>query len=592
MRGGRILIIAALLLALLWADRARPQANSQGEGRPRSGGSTKPDASHKPDRKQATPAELKKQLTDIAARGQMTAEVITAFKQYADACAKAKFGSGLSEQFRAWVESNKVIHDALLVGLYPNYNVNVPKSLQRLHRSFPGETDSHPHLALAFAFVCGSAGGKMVREPLMGYLSRERDVPSMEDSFEYYVKHERRMKFSLKKTPWPLLVYIVDNDTPIAEREWALKTYFNTRAAKFRQIYYDVPYDYSKINGPGQMGDNPWTLMNIVKYGGVCADRAYYASRVLKSIGVASMYDCGIGERGGHAWVAWIIRRREDLDMAFAGRFTYDRYYTGEIYCPLTRRKILDREVQLMAAAVRRSYSGYLEALIGCYVYEMLAPHERREAPELLKAAVRRNPLCARPWRVLAQACVDGALPRKDGESMYSFMLRKFRDYPDLTSEVLHKIMSVRLKPDHEVGKKEILGNLRLLDDTFRVYQKAKRPDLAVKLRCLQGQYLEAVGRNDTARKLYVRESQKYAAEHYGVIELFDRALALMTGDDLEEERLKYLETMANKVPKFQSKFNEDYGLVNRAYTHVVKTYVAALRAAGREEEAKEWEKR
>jgi len=591
MCGGRIIITAALAFALLPAARAYPETSKQGEGRA-GGGSTKTDASDKPQPEPATPAELKKQLMAEAGRGKLTQELTIAFKEYAVARARQGSGSAVSDEFWAWVESKKIIRDALAVGLYPRYNVNVVKSLQQLRERSADEVDSHPHLALAFAFVCGSSGGKAAREPLMGYLSKERDVPSMADSFDYYIKHERRMKFSLKKTPWPLLAYVVDNDTPIVEREWALRKYYKIRASNFVQIYYDVPYDYSKVNGPGRMGDKPWTLMNILKYGGVCVDRSYYASRVLKSIGVASMYDCGEGSRGGHAWAAWIIRRGSDLDMAFGGRFTYDRYYTGEIYCPLTRRKILDRDMQLMAAAVRRSYSGYLEALIGCYAYEMLDHEGRKKAPELLKGAVRRNELCARPWRVLAQACVDGTLPRKDGESMYTFMLKKFGDYPDLTHEVLGKIMSVRLDIKDPPPNKEIAGNLRILENTFRVYDKAKRPDLAVKLRCLQGRYLEAVGRKDTARKLYIRESQKYAGEHYGVIELFDRALALLSGEDFEEERMSYLGTMANKVPKFQDKFNKDYGLVNRAYAHVVKAYVAALRAAGREDEASEWEKR
>jgi len=539
-----------------------------------------------------TAAELRAQLIEIAATGKLDDELLAAFKMYSAARAKESLGSAVSDEFLQWAESNKAINYALLVGLYPRYNVDVVKNMEQLREEFGEKVDSHPHLALAFAFVWGSARGRSVREPLMGYISKQREMPSMSESFDYYLRYERKMKFSLKKTPWPLLVYIVDNDAPIDEREWALRKYQKCSLNDLRGIYYEVPYDNSRVNGPGRMGDKPWTLMNILAYGGVCCDRAYYSTRVTKSIGVPSMYDSGEGGRGGHAWAAWIVRKRNQLDMAFSGRFTYDRYYTGQIYSPLERRKVLDREAQLMAAAVRRTYAGYLEALIGCYAYELLGNDARKTASDLLKAAVRRNPLCARPWRVLAQACVDGTLPQKEGESMYTFMLKNFADYPDLTHEVLGKIMSVRLKVEGEVDDKEAIRNLRILENTFRVYDKAKRPDLAVKLRCLQGRYLEAIGREDSARKLYVAASRKYATEHYGIIELFNRSLAMMAGEEFAEKRMAYLKSMANAVPKFKSRFNEEFNLVNPVYTHVVKSYVAALREAGRADEADEWQKR
>ncbi|MCX5683740.1 MAG: hypothetical protein NT049_08650, partial [Planctomycetota bacterium] len=336
--------------------------------------------------------------------------------------------------------------------------------------------------------------------------------------------------------------------------------------------------------------DRVWTLATILSEGGVCMHRAYFASRVLKSFGVPSLYDRGEGDRGGHAWTGWIGREKESIALVFTGRFDYDRYYTGEVFSPTARRMMLDRNVELLAVAVARSYPGYLDAIAASQICSQFEGDDCMKVVGLLEGAVQKNPYCDFPWRLTAVWCAQGGIPQPKGEKMYDGMLKTFAAYPDLTFEVLRQILEPRLKPAAKPPEAEITRNLQLLDRAFAVYDAAKRPDLAVLLKALQGQYLEAVDRRDEALKLYVAASEKYATEHYGFVVLYERAVKILQEDKKQDLLLKYMGQMAGRVPEYQADFNRKYDLKNPAWVLVLKTYAGALRAAGRAGEADSWE--
>ena len=525
-----------------------------------------------------TAKELEQVLLEKAGAGTLTDEVLVLFKQYAGARARERFvPTTVPEDFWTWVASDKLVHDALLVELHPKYEPGIPAALKALRDRFGKDLESHKQLALAFAIVHGRAPKKKGSDA----------APSCEESFDWYLKHEFQMKVSLKTTPWLLLVFVADNKVSIAERQWALESYGAARA--FEKIYYDVPYDMSKVTGPGRIAGHPYTLPNIRSYGGVCSDRAYFAAHVLKSMGVPSMSDVGEGQRGGHAWLAWVGRQGQGVDLLFSGRFDYDKYYRGLVQSPVERKRILDREVQLLTAAISRSYNGLLDARFACHLYDMCPADSRKSAVGLLDGAIRRNPYCPGIWRRLADAVVAGVLTQDEGEKYFNLMFKAYARYPDLTFEVLEKVLQPRFAAGPQTPQKEITRNLNLLERAFQIYEQGQRPDLAVKLRGLQGAYLEAVGQKDKALKLYVLASERYVADHYGFVDLFDRALALM--DDVPM-RLKYLQMVAERVPEYQSKFNRQAGQRNPVFVHVVKAYAKALRAAGNPSEAARWESR
>ncbi|MBM4018835.1 MAG: hypothetical protein FJ288_10980, partial [Planctomycetes bacterium] len=240
---------------------------------------------------------MQERLVAEAQKGRLTDPLLAQFKAFAAAVAHERLkAAGLGDDFWNWLAANKDLRDPLLVALYPKYDPEVFRCLETLRAKFADQAAAYPHLAVAFALVYGRAAGKSVRGPEVYFVEKGRSVPSMEESFVWYLKNERSMKMPLRTTPWPLLVFVADNDLPLDERAWALGRYGAAQQGTWTKIYYDVPYDYSQVNQPRE-SDRVWTLQTIQAVGGVCMHQAYYASRVLKCLGVPAMYDRGEGER-------------------------------------------------------------------------------------------------------------------------------------------------------------------------------------------------------------------------------------------------------------------------------------------------------
>ena len=532
---------------------------------------------------------LHRQLLEAAAEGNLSDDLLDLFRDVTAARVREQYvPDRIPDTLWTWIVGHPVFRDAVVLGLYPenDRDLRILERLAALRQEFPDEVDTYPHLAMAFAMVYGTAGTKPVRERRLGWVAEGRTIPSMAESFGDYVKHASTATMPLTRTPWPLLVLVADNDLPLAEREWVRGEYGSKITRSVAQIYYDLEYDNDKRRGNAKIGDRPHTMANLLSFGGVCADRAYFASRVAKTFGIPAMYDVGAGERGGHAWLAYVGHGRRNVDLAFSGRFDYDRYYTGTVYHPTYADVVLDRDVQLDVAAMAHSYQGYLEAVAACRIYSMIEEGRRGEVTGLLEGAVKRNPYCAVPWRLVAVEVAEGRIARTLGERMYQSMLRQFAEYPDLTFQVLARILKPRLAEAADADQREVSDNLGILGKAHAVYAKANRPDLAVKLRCLQGEYLEAAGRTQDAMKLYVAASEQYLAEHFGFVELFDRACRLMKASGQDRIMLKYMGRVASAVPAFKTSENQEFREVNPTYQRVVKTYAGALRAAGRTTEA------
>lgn len=120
-----------------------------------------------------TAKELEQVLLEKAGAGTLTDEVLVLFKQYADASARERFVPAVvPEDFWAWVASDKLVHDALLVELHPKYEPGIPAALKALRDKFGKDFDSHKQLALAFAVVHGLCRekGRRCRALLRGIL--------------------------------------------------------------------------------------------------------------------------------------------------------------------------------------------------------------------------------------------------------------------------------------------------------------------------------------------------------------------------------------------------------------------------------------
>ena len=540
--------------------------------------------------------ELQAKVRQGALAGKLTDELVGLFGRYADARAREKLvPDTASEDFWAWVSSIKPLHEALLVELDPEYDPDVVKNLATLHAKHGGKLDTRWPLAMAFACVYARAGDK----PMSAGWTRRKDrsaTPSMEESFDYYMKYEKRMHGSYTDIPWQLLVHVADNEIPIVERKWALTQYAKLHPTKYPRLYYYVPYSMSSVRRNGKLTEREYTLANILECGGVYSDRAFYASRVLKSLGVPSARDRGLGaSQLSHSWSMWLepkAKGRRKPRMAFSGRFDSYDYYTGMVYCPLAQGRILDRKIELKTAGLFQSYRGYTDAMIACRIFAMVKEADRPKAVGLLEEATGRSPYCAEPWRVMAKGVVEEVLTQDQGEQLVESMTKALKKYPDLTFEVLATIFESRIAEAAEAKRNEAKRNLNILERAFKFYEKAFRPDLAAQLRFLQGRYVEGLGRDNDALAIYVTSSQHYVKLHYGLMPLFERAMKLMADSKYDKARLKYLEYMAKNVPRYATGFNEQYEIPSRSFKAILQAYIDELRRRGMNQKADFWQER
>ena len=155
------------------------------------------------------------------------------------------------------------MHRAVLLDLAPKFDADTALCLQ-LHAKFGKDLNAYPQLALAFAMVYGHTGRLPVS---FGFTRRKgiRNFPTMEESFDFYLKTRAMLRYPLDKMTWPALLFVADNDTPIEERKWAFTHYQKLTLENFGKIYYDVAYDMDgRVGKHLRVEDSAYSLADIL----------------------------------------------------------------------------------------------------------------------------------------------------------------------------------------------------------------------------------------------------------------------------------------------------------------------------------------
>jgi len=527
--------------------------------------------------------KLNNRVAELAARGKFSPEMVEAFVKLADARAREALVPGtVDEAFWTWLAAHRSAHRALLVDGWPEYGADRAaafRNLATLHREFPKAIDHLTDLAVAFALVYARAGDQPISA---GWARQARPgpVPGLVESFRWYVENEPRMVYPIAKLPWPVLVYVADNDISIAERQWVLAQYGKMTLSRFSTLRGDLPFGMNHVPEV----EKHYSLENIHKIGGVCLDQAYYTSHILKTLGVPAMY---VINRVGstHAWPTWIEMQRDGrLGMPEGD----SRIYGGNLWCPMIRGNRHDREVGLLTVAMNQSAGGYLDVCVACRVFSMLAGGEAAKADKaadmLLDALGRRNPYVAEGWRLLASAVADGRLSPQRGQALYGIMAKPFAAYPDLTCEVLTSALTLPAGEGKTAAAADVKRNLATLDQACAQYERCRRPDLVAKMRLQQARCLMASGDAAKALSLCAGAGQVCAADREVIVSFFDGVLALLAGAEHDARRLKYMESTLAVVPQYTGDKK-----INPAFSHIAEAYAAELEKAGKTNEAQQW---
>jgi len=172
--------------------------------------------------------------------------------------------------------------------------------------------------------------------------------------FDFFVSNARTMYISPDKLPALDLVFVVDVAESVDQLQWAHKTYRTSPGIdqRFFEIMYDYEhYQQGKTKKVTAAGD--YSLQQIKKYGGVCADQAYFAMSVAKACGIPSGYVVAKGADVSHAWVGYLEVRGRRANWNFeAGRYPDYQNLRGNMLNPQTGEMISDGRVGILGGAV------------------------------------------------------------------------------------------------------------------------------------------------------------------------------------------------------------------------------------------------
>ncbi len=204
--------------------------------------------------------------------------------------------------------------------------------LASMHRQLGAQLVAYPNLTAAICMVLYEPLTMQINENLV-------HSPNPVKLFKYYVRYRHAMYFGIRHVPARLLLYVVDSCSSIKDMTWALNKYHGD--AMVGQLFFTIPYDYNAyLHGSKKKVDIAgYNLPNILKYGGVCADQAFFASEVGKAIGVPTAYDTGMSSVVGHAWVGFLQQIGNQGIWNFnVGRYSEYRGVVGIVQNPVTRK--------------------------------------------------------------------------------------------------------------------------------------------------------------------------------------------------------------------------------------------------------------
>jgi hypothetical protein len=426
------------------------------------------------------------------------------------------------EKLSAWLNKRPNVREELFVALDEKHD-DLKAALAlfaRLWKEFPERVESHAPLAIATAVVWdrpnhrdGNPGG--VYDYRDHQLRTKSTLPDglvdARGNFEYLYGNESILAGTIKVLPWEFLTFVVDHRTPIKERLWARK-YFLGRRGKVSSWHQDVAYDHGMLKteltgkGPGpKLAGHEYTLENLKRYGGVCAQQADFVTRVGKSLGQPSMYVAGESSyRGWHAWVMWInvVKSGKDrvrFSLVSDGRtrgFERDAFYTGWLHDPQTGQRILDRDLERRLGAIGNDPQAARQARLLMRAYPELCQTLELDVKArlaYLDRVLQLVPQSEEAWLELARLARTGELSgswKSTATAKLTLLTKTFARHPDFI---------VRLSDDFLTVEPNSVQKVRHHERVASLCEKAGRPDLccdvrlkAARLQSEQKRYKEA----------------------------------------------------------------------------------------------------
>ena len=443
----------------------------------------------------------------------------------------------------------------------------------RLWGADPVGREKYRNLALACALVFD----KQVMIRLQPGTLSENNPPAPLDARERYLDFRNAAERGLLRTrpdemsPWEL-VWVVNAAVPASELAWA-REHMRLAPTRWGEAYGMVPYNQNRLLGSDSVYKE-YTLAEIRKVGGICGDRAYFASMTAKANGIPAMPIFGEGRRGGHAWFGFESSPGH-WDFT-AGRYAEDRYATGYTRDPQTHEIIKEQTLYLLADAQRR-LPVYRHASRLIWLAEILAAQKQPPpAADALELAVNTASRHLPAWTALFDHLKQTAAPRAKRDRLLLGMRAAFRSHPDVLA----------LADQWETASAQ--GGAETAQTMRRQYRKLEsrgddRTDLLLENIASRAAVLEKQGNLDAAERVY---RDAVVAQGRELVAFRGIALGYLGFAAKHSRQHEALRFVCSKFEELQREPHGDYFAMN-AWTDVARLIADQLEKDNQASKAK-----
>lgn len=481
-----------------------------------------------------------------------------------------------------FLNQNSEIKELLLTAIDPDVDqtVNALQVFRDLWKNHPEKVKEYPHVAVACAVVWDN---HLNVYDYRGHQIRTRsEMPTkvMENrhlaNFQYLIQQDTPFKTTLPHLPWELLVHVVNHYTPMNERSWVISNY-QKRKGMIGKTYGEVKYDMEMLrsemrNGPGsgqcRLTGQTYSLENLRRFGGVCAQQADFATRVAKSLAVPAEFVGGEANSGGqHAWVMWVeiksaTKDKLDVTLLSEGRYLNDQYYLGDLLNPQSGQVITDRQMELRLASVVLSPKDSRQADLLMRVFPIIRDAKKldpKQQLDYLRKVIELFPYSDRAWSERAALIKSGAshVDPQSAMNVCDTSFRIFHNYPDFSWKYADDLLTPVKNKQPRASQFEKLATR---------YEQLNRPDLACQARLKLVDYQTEAKDFQKAAEGLTKTIAKFSAEGRYVPRMLDKlqSLALQYKGGAEKLVAFYLQflptvpaTRGNEVSEYCIKVHE-----------------------------------
>ena len=453
----------------------------------------------------ADPTDAEKKIAELYKSGKLFDEkqyktVRAAFSQQFEETQKAAIKDAFGDDYdklTEWLKKRPEVKEELYTALDPTTDkVQTALTLfKQLWKEFPDQIEPFADAAIAVAVVWDDEASGPYRFSDNVALTRSimpKKLVGAVENFGYLVDNDKAFEGRPRHLPWEFLVYVVDHDTPLAERKWAQR-YFKKANGSVKSFHQDVPYDHDMLKGLQEkdpkikphLEGHEYTLENIHEKGGICGQQADFAARVGKSVCLPSAFCYGTSAfRGLHGWCLYAdVKKATSEKITFSlvsdGRyrgFLKDAFYTGKVKDPKTGKPMLDRDMERRLWVVGTHRIAKRQADLVMRAYSSLCNKldvDLEAKVKYIDSCLKLSPHNEAAWQMFSSLAQKSDLTDAQKKVVLTHVIamnKTFADYPDFIWQEFDKLIIVQ--PD----KKERVALYQTVETLF---EKHGRADLA-----------------------------------------------------------------------------------------------------------------